>query len=82
MGLYEFFYEYFVLPIKENQGYNPVNTLVYAIILGIAVILLYRMLKRMGIRVDERFFGALMPYIILGPLMRSITDIGLLPRTY
>ncbi|WP_297465801.1 DUF63 family protein [Thermococcus sp.] len=82
MGLYEFFYEYFILPIKENQGYNPVNTLVYALILGIAVILLYRMLKRMGIRVDERFFRALIPYVILGPLMRSMTDVGILPRTY
>lgn len=82
MGLYEFFYEYFVLPIKENEGYNPVNTLVYAIILGIAVLLLYKMLKRMGIKVDERFFRALMPYIILGPLMRSMTDVGILPRTY
>ncbi len=82
MGLYEFFYEYFVLPIKENQGYNPVNTLAYAIILGIAVLLLYKMLKRMEIKVDERFFRALIPYIILGPLMRSMTDVGILPRTY
>ncbi len=82
MGLYEFFYEYFVLPIKENQGYNLVNTLTYALILGIAVLLLYKMLKRMGIKVNEQFFQALMPYIILGPLMRSMTDIGILPRTY
>ena len=82
MGLYEFFYEYFIRPIEENQGYNPVNTLVYAIILGIAVILLYKMLKRMEIRVDERFFKALIPYIVLGPLMRSMTDVGILPRTY
>ncbi len=80
--LYGFFYRYFVEPIKHNEGYNVVNTLVYAIILGIAVLLLYRMLKRMKIKVDERFFLALMPYIILGPLMRSITDVGLLPRTY
>ncbi|ASJ09578.1 hypothetical protein A3L11_10180 [Thermococcus siculi] len=82
MGLYQFFYEYFVVPIKENQGYNPVNTIVYAIILGIAVILLYKMLKRMDIRVEGRFFKALIPYIILGPLMRSMTDVGILPRTY
>ncbi|AEK73960.1 membrane protein, conserved [Thermococcus sp. 4557] len=82
MGLYEFFYEYFIRPIQENQGYNPVNTVVYAIILGIAVLLLYRMLKRMEIRVDGRFFKALIPYIILGPLMRSMTDVGVLPRTY
>ncbi len=82
MGLYEFFYEYFIRPIQENQGYNPVNTIVYAVILGIAVILLYKMLKRMGIKVDDRFFKALIPYIILGPLMRSMTDVGILPRTY
>lgn len=82
MGLYEFFYEYFVLPIRENQGYNPVNTLVYAIILGIAVLALYRMLKEMGIKTDDRFFKALVPYILLGPLMRSMTDVGILPRTY
>jgi len=82
MGLYEFFYRYFVEPIKYNEGYNVVNTLVYAVILGIAVLLLYKMLKRMKVKIDERFFLALMPYILLGPLMRSITDIGLLPRTY
>ncbi|WP_456422757.1 DUF63 family protein [Thermococcus sp.] len=82
MSFSEFFYRYFIEPIKYNQGYNIVNTLVYAIILGIAVLLLYKMLKRMGIKVNEKFFVALMPYIILGPLMRSMTDIGLLPRTY
>jgi uncharacterized membrane protein len=82
MGLSEFFYKYFVAPIKYNEGYNAVNTLVYALILGIAVILLYEMLKKMRIKVDERFFLALIPYIVLGPLMRSITDLGLLPRTY
>ncbi|NJF24737.1 DUF63 family protein [Thermococcus sp. Bubb.Bath] len=82
MGPGEFFQKYFVDPIKYNQGYNAVNTTVYAIILGIAVLLLYRMLKRMGIKIDERFFVALMPYIILGPLMRAETDTGMLPRTY
>ena len=82
MGLEEFFQRYFVDPIKYNQGYNPVNTLVYAIILGIAVLLLYRFLKRLGVRVNEAFFVSLMPYIFLGPLMRAMTDVGILRRTY
>lgn len=82
MNLQEFFQRYFVDPIKYNQGYNPVNTTVYAIILGVAVLLLYKLLKKLDIRVDERFFVALMPYIILGPLMRAMTDRGMLPRTY
>ncbi len=82
MGLSEFFYHYFVEPITMNEGYNVVNTTVYAVILGIAVILLYKFLKRLGIRVDEKFFKALIPYIFLGPLMRSMTDRGIYPRTY
>ncbi|ASJ02984.1 hypothetical protein A3L09_06790 [Thermococcus profundus] len=82
MGAGEFFQRYFVDPIKYNQGYNPVNTTVYAIILGIAVLLLYRLLKKLGIRVNETFFVSLMPYIFLGPLMRAMTDVGMLPRTY
>jgi len=82
MGLWEFFYRYFVEPIELNQGYNVVNTIVYALILGLAVLLIHKMLRRMEIRVDEHFFVALMPYIILGPLMRAMTDVGLLPRTY
>jgi len=82
MGLYEFFYKYFVEPIKHNEGYNVVNTLVYALILGIAVILAYKLLKRIGMRVDDRFFKALMPYIFLAPLMRAMTDRGIYPRTY
>ncbi|NJE47808.1 DUF63 family protein [Thermococcus sp. GR7] len=82
MGLYEFFYRYFIEPIINNEGYNIVNTFVYAIILGIAVLLLYRLLKRMGIKIDEHFFKALIPYMILGPLMRAMTDVGILPRTY
>ncbi|WP_297070011.1 DUF63 family protein [Thermococcus sp.] len=82
MGLSEFFYHYFVEPITMNEGYNVVNTTVYAVILGIAVILLYKFLKRLEIRVDNRFFKALIPYIFLGPLMRSMTDRGIYPRTY
>jgi len=82
MGLQEFFQKYFVNPIKYNQGYNIVNTLIYALVLSFFVFLLYRMLRKMEIDVDENFFRALLPYIILGPLMRAMTDNGLLPRTY
>ncbi|NPA48061.1 MAG: DUF63 family protein [Thermococci archaeon] len=82
MGLESFFYRYYVAPIKYNQGYNIVNTLTYAIILGIAVLLFYKLMKRMRIKVDEDFFRALVPYIISGALMRALTDNGALPRTY
>ncbi len=82
MSLGGFFERYFVDPIRYNQGYNIVNTTVYAIILGVAVVLLYKFLKRIDVRVNEEFFKALMPYVLLGPLMRAMTDLGMLPRTY
>ncbi len=82
MGIEEFFYKYYVAPIKYNKGYNVVNTLTYAVLLGIVVFLLYKLMKRTRIKVDERLFMAFLPYIISGALMRALTDNGALPRTY
>lgn len=74
--------EYFINPIKYNTGYNVVNTLTYAIILGIAAIFVFRILKRLGIKYDNAFFRALIPYMILGSFTRALTDAGIYPRTY
>ncbi|ANF21885.1 DUF63 family protein [Thermococcus piezophilus] len=82
MGLWEFFYRYFIEPIVNNEGYNVVNTLTYAVILGIGVVVVYRALKRAGISTDRQFFKALLPYIALGALMRAMTDATIYPRTY
>jgi uncharacterized membrane protein len=74
--------EYFINPIKYNTGYNVVNTLTYAIILGIAAIFVFRILKRLGIKYDNAFFRALIPYMIFGSFTRALTDAGIYPRTY
>ncbi|AAL82137.1 DUF63 domain-containing protein [Pyrococcus furiosus DSM 3638] len=78
----EFFQKYFIDPIKYNTGYNPVNTLVYAIILGIATLLVYKVLKRLKIEINNAFFRALIPYMIFGAFTRALTDAGVFPRTY
>lgn len=72
--LRDFFEKYFVNPIKYNTGYNPVNTLTYAIILGIATILVYKGLKKLKIKIDNAFFRALVPYMIFGAFTRALTD--------
>ncbi|CAB49201.1 DUF63 family protein [Pyrococcus abyssi] len=78
----DFFRKYFVNPIKYNTGYNPVNTLTYAVILGLATILVYKVLKRLRIKIDNAFFRALIPYMIFGAFTRALTDAGVFPRTY
>ena len=56
MALQDFFQQYFVDPIIFNTGYNPVNTVVYGIILIVAFVLTYKMLKKLKINIDKRFF--------------------------
>jgi uncharacterized membrane protein len=74
----EFIYKYYIDPVRYNEPYNPVETLTYAVILIIAVWLVYRWLSRSGIRIDGRFVLATLPYVILGGITRVIQDAGMI----
>lgn len=69
-----FFQTYFVDPILNNGWFNPVNTPILALILVIGVFLVYKMLERMKISIDRKFFLAILPFIIWAPLTRVIRD--------
>ena len=75
MALQEFFQQYFIDPIIFNTGYNPVNSTVYGIILIAAFILTYKLLKKMKIKIDKKFFFAIIPFIFLGAILRSLEDL-------
>lgn len=70
-----FFETYFAEPIKYNTGYNAVNTAAYAVIFVALVLLTYRILKRLGIKVDRNFFIGIAPYIALGGILRAWEDL-------
>jgi len=74
MGVWEFIQKYYIDSIVFKQGYNPVNTLTWAIILVIAVLIVYRMLRRYGIEFDEKFAAGNIPYVILGASVRVVED--------
>ena len=80
----DFIYKYYIDPITQGQAYNVVDTLTYAIILIIAVYLLYRWLSTStwlsdaGIKIDQAFVLATIPYIILGGVLRVIEDTGMI----
>jgi len=69
-----FLEEYFLNPILSNGWFNPVNTAVYSVILIVAVYLVYRMLGRMRIHIDRRFFYAVLPFIFWGSSTRVLHD--------
>ena len=71
----DFFQAYFIDPIKYNNGYNIVNTAAYAIILVAAVILTYKLLKKLGVRIDRQFFVGIAPFIALGGVLRAWEDL-------
>ena len=75
----DFIYKYYVDPIINGGAYTIVDTLTYAAILIIAVYLVYRWLIRAGIAIDQNFVLALIPYVVLGGLLRVVEDTGILP---
>ena len=54
--------------------YTPIGTLTYGIILVGAVAVIYKMLERLKINVDRKFFIALLPFIIYGGWTRALRD--------
>lgn len=80
--LLDFIQEFFVKPIETYSGYNPVNTLVYAVILlAVAFGIVYPLFKRLGIKFGYRFTLALLPYILFGISFRLLEDLKILPRS-
>lgn len=79
----DFIYKYYIDPITQGQAYNVVDTLTYAVILVAAVYLLYRWLSTstwlsdIGIKIDQAFVLATIPYVILGGVLRVIEDTGM-----
>ena len=54
--------------------YTPIGTLTYGIILVAAVAAIYKLLEKMKINVNKKFFIALLPFIIYGGWTRALRD--------
>ena len=70
----DFISEYFLNPILSNGWFNPVNSMVYGIILVVAVYFVFRLLKRMKIRIDRHFLYAVTPFILWASATRVLHD--------
>ncbi|MFH1978586.1 MAG: DUF63 family protein [Candidatus Aenigmatarchaeota archaeon] len=70
----DFFQTYFVNSILQNGWFNPINTIVYSILLIIAVVLVYKLLKKMNIKIDKYFFYAIVPFVFWASSTRVLHD--------
>lgn len=74
----EFLYKYYIDPIRYGEAYTLVDTLTYALILIVAVYLVYRGLRRCRIAIDEELVLATIPFVVLGGLLRVVEDTGMI----
>jgi uncharacterized membrane protein len=70
----QFVNKYYIEPIIYDSGYNPVNTLTWALILGVCVFGVIKLLDRMKVEVDERFIYSIIPFILAGSSLRVLED--------
>lgn len=74
MNLTEFIQVYYINPIVYDTEYNPVDTVTYAITLGLCLFLVLRLLKRLDVKINERFILAVSPFMFVGSILRVMED--------
>jgi uncharacterized membrane protein len=72
--MFEFIQEYFLNPILANGWFNPFNTIVYSIILIIAVFYVFKLLRKLNVHIDNHFIYAILPFIFWGSSTRVLHD--------
>jgi len=70
----DFFYKYYIDPIRYEQPYNTVETITYALILIAAVYLIYRWFRSSGFELDGKFVLSTLPYVVFGGGLRVVQD--------
>lgn len=70
----QFVNAYYIHPITHDTGYNPVNTITWALLLVLCLFLTLKLLKKLGITIDKPFIAAVSPYIFVGASLRVMED--------
>ncbi len=80
----QFVNTYYIHPITHDTGYNPVNTLTWALLLVLCLFLTLKLLKKLDVEINKPFITAVSPYIFVGASLRVMEDAELLspPLSY
>jgi uncharacterized membrane protein len=66
--------KYFIKGIITDTSYNIVDTITYAIVLGISLFPVLKFLGKLKVQIDTRFLISITPYIIAGSSLRVLED--------
>lgn len=67
--------DYFLSP--KETGYDMPKTMLYALLLVAAAYGIYKILKKLKIKIDKRLAVAVSPYVVLGSVLRVMKDVGI-----
>ncbi len=67
-------YQYFIRPIFTGEGYNPVNTVVYAIGFLVAMFLAKKVFNKANVEINKKWFNSIVWMSVIGGLLRAIED--------
>jgi uncharacterized membrane protein len=83
-ALRDFIETYYIYPITHDTGYNPVNTITWALVLVAFLFLTFKLLKKLEVTINQRFIAAVAPYIVAGASLRVLEDAELVtpPLSY
>ncbi len=73
-ALQDFINQYYWFPIEGDSGYNLVNTVTWALILGISIFYVAKLLMKLNIKADWKFITVIIPFIFAGSTLRVIQD--------
>ncbi|VVB85826.1 Uncharacterised protein [uncultured archaeon] len=74
--LWQYIYKYYISGIINDTSYNPVDTVTYAILLGLSIFGILRLLEKLKVEIDSRFIVAITPYVLAGSALRVLEDSG------
>lgn len=66
--------KYYISGIVHDSAYNPVDTVTYAIALGISLFGIIKLLDKFQVKVDTKFIISVIPFIIAGSSLRVLED--------
>jgi uncharacterized membrane protein len=74
--------QYFLQPIAVEQGYNFVNTMVYALLALVGLYVIFKSMKYLKLRIDFRILMATAPFVLFGATLRALVDTGVMARNF
>lgn len=70
----QFINTYYLDPIRGDEGYNLVNTFTWAVVLGICIFGIFRLLEKLEVKITPKFILSLLPFVLAGSSLRVLED--------